>query len=325
MMNSDKRIALLIDCENARANSIESVLAELKKYGTIRVRHAHGNWAGGLLSGWKDKLLPYSLLPMQQFSYTKGKNAVDIALVIDAMDLLHGNSVDAFAIMANDSDYTPLAVKICQGGFPVYGFGGSKASKAFVRACTAFAYTDKPVANEKTAAVAKITPNKGKIAESKKSPPPKKRDAGRPAVEAKSAPIEETIPEGGKLIPLKQRDAGRPAVEAKNAPIKEKTRKAGKSTLPKQIGARRIDAGQLYAYWKNTHPDVMDRPVYFGFLAEAVLHTAVSDGWSSMSAVVSYMSARIHEKNPRDFIRATKLFDEEMRKDGVYICPKGLG
>jgi uncharacterized protein (TIGR00288 family) len=121
-----KRIALLIDCDNVSHNSIEGVLEELAKYGMVNVRHAHGDWNNPSLSGWADKLHPHAIRPMQQFAYTKGKNATDSAMIIDAMDLLYSGSIDAFALMTSDSDFTPLVLRILESGLPVYGFGKNK-------------------------------------------------------------------------------------------------------------------------------------------------------------------------------------------------------
>ena len=137
-----KRIALLIDCDNVSYNSIEGVLEELAKYGMVNVRHAHGDWNNSSLSGWITKLHPNAIRPMQQFAYTKGKNATDSAMIIDAMDLLYSKSVDAFALMTSDSDFTPLVLRILESGLPVYGFGAKKTPKPFVDACSPFIYTE---------------------------------------------------------------------------------------------------------------------------------------------------------------------------------------
>ena len=121
-MSERKRIALLIDCDNVSHNSIEGVLEELAKYGMVNVRHAHGDWNNPSLSGWIDRLHPHAIRPMQQFAYTKGKNATDSAMIIDAMDLLYSNSVDAFALMTSDSDFTPLAVSYTHLTLPTICF-----------------------------------------------------------------------------------------------------------------------------------------------------------------------------------------------------------
>ncbi|MEA1988694.1 MAG: NYN domain-containing protein [Pseudomonadota bacterium] len=144
-----KRIALLIDCDNVSHNSIEGVLEELAKYGMVNVRHAHGDWKNPSLSGWADKLHPHAIRPMQQFAYTKGKNATDSAMIIDAMDLLYSKNVDAFALMTSDSDFTPLVLRILESGMPVYGFGEKKTPKPFVDACSPFIYTENLISEEK--------------------------------------------------------------------------------------------------------------------------------------------------------------------------------
>lgn len=147
-MSERKRIALLIDCDNVSHNSIEGVLEELAKYGMVNVRHAHGDWNNPSLSGWIDRLHPHAIRPMQQFAYTKGKNATDSAMIIDAMDLLYSKNVDAFALMTSDSDFTPLVLRILESGLPVYGFGEKKTPKPFVDACSPFIYTENLVVEQ---------------------------------------------------------------------------------------------------------------------------------------------------------------------------------
>ena len=141
-MSERKRIALLIDCDNVSHNSIEGVLEELAKYGMVNVRHAHGDWNNPTLSGWIDRLHTHAIRPMQQFAYTKGKNATDSAMIIDAMDLLYTKNIDAFALMTSDSDFTPLVLRILESGLPVYGFGAKKTPQAFVDACSPFIYIE---------------------------------------------------------------------------------------------------------------------------------------------------------------------------------------
>jgi len=147
-----KRIALLIDCDNVSHKSVKGVLDELAKYGMVHVRHAHGDWNNPSLSGWKDELHPHAIRPMQQFAYTKGKNATDSAMIIDAMDLLYSKNIDAFSLMTSDSDFTPLVMRILESGLPVYGFGGNKTPQPFVDACSQFIYIENltPEPDEKT-------------------------------------------------------------------------------------------------------------------------------------------------------------------------------
>lgn len=159
-MSEHKKIALLIDCDNVSHNSIEGVLEELAKYGMVNVRHAHGDWNNPSLSGWITKLHPNAIRPMQQFAYTKGKNATDSAMIIDAMDLLHSKTVDAFALMTSDSDFTPLVLRILESGFPVYGFGEKKTPQPFVDSCSLFIYTENLAQEQEEKEDAPVQPNK---------------------------------------------------------------------------------------------------------------------------------------------------------------------
>ena len=141
-MAEQNRIALLIDCDNVSHNAIEGVLEELATYGMVNVRHAHGDWKSPSLSGWVERLHPHAIRPVQQFAYTKGKNATDASMIIDAMDLLYSNRIDAFALMTSDSDFTPLVLRILESGLQVFGFGEKKTPQPFVDACSTFIYTE---------------------------------------------------------------------------------------------------------------------------------------------------------------------------------------
>jgi NYN domain/OST-HTH/LOTUS domain len=142
-MPQDKpRIALLIDADNASASSAEAILADLEGRGRVTVRRAFGNWAGSNLQQWRANLNANAIVPVQQFAYAPGKNATDMAMVINAMDLLHTGTIDAFALVSSDSDFTPLAVRLRESGAPVFGYGRANTPDAFVRACTTFAYAD---------------------------------------------------------------------------------------------------------------------------------------------------------------------------------------
>lgn len=149
-MPEAKKIALLIDCDNVSHDAIEGVLEELAKHGTVNVRHAHGDWNSPSLSGWVKVLHPHAIRPMQQFAYTKGKNATDSAMIIDAMDLLYSGNVDAFALMTSDSDFTPLVLRILESGFPVYGFGQAKTPRPFVDSCSPFIFIENLLASSES-------------------------------------------------------------------------------------------------------------------------------------------------------------------------------
>ncbi len=136
------RIALLIDADNVSHTKVAAMLAELSKYGTANIRRAYGDWASPGLKGWKTKLHEFAIRPIQQFSYSTGKNATDIALVIDAMELLYTQELDAFCIASSDADFTPLIMQLKANGNEVYGFGERKTPSPFVNACTTFLYLD---------------------------------------------------------------------------------------------------------------------------------------------------------------------------------------
>lgn len=140
--NAQPRIALLIDADNAPAEMIDEILTELSTFGVINTRRAYGNWTKAGLHGWQNKLLEYAIRPMQQFDYSKGKNATDMAMTVDAMELLYTESPDAFGIVSSDADFTPLVMHLRAKGAAVYGFGAEQTPKAFVNACSRFLYFD---------------------------------------------------------------------------------------------------------------------------------------------------------------------------------------
>jgi uncharacterized LabA/DUF88 family protein len=136
------RLAVLIDADNAQPSITEGLLAEVAKYGTAHVKRAYGDWTAPNLKGWKDRLLAQSIQPIQQFAYTRGKNATDAAMVIDAMDLLYSGRFDGFCIVSSDSDFTRLAARLRESALTVYGFGERKTPKPFVAACDKFIYIE---------------------------------------------------------------------------------------------------------------------------------------------------------------------------------------
>ncbi len=133
---------MLIDADNAQASVVFELLAEISRYGIATVKRAYGDWTTPYLKSWKEVLHKLAIQPVQQFSYTTGKNSTDSALIIEAMDLLHAGHLDGFCIISSDSDYTRLATRIREAGLVVYGFGEKKTPEAFVAACDKFVYTE---------------------------------------------------------------------------------------------------------------------------------------------------------------------------------------
>ncbi|MCG8454082.1 MAG: NYN domain-containing protein [Spirochaetales bacterium] len=142
MKNSTKKLAVIIDADNAQAGAIEGLLQEIARFGISFVRKAYGDWTTSNLNGWKDVLHRFAIQPVQQFGYTKGKNSTDASMIIDAMDMLYSKNYDGFCIVSSDSDFTRLATRIRQEGLSVYGFGERKTPEAFIAACDAFVYVE---------------------------------------------------------------------------------------------------------------------------------------------------------------------------------------
>jgi uncharacterized LabA/DUF88 family protein len=141
-METNRRLALMIDGDNAQAALLPQMLAEVSKYGTMTIRRVYGDWTIPQLKSWKEVLHTYALKPEQQFSYTTGKNATDSALIIDAMDIIYTSGVDGICIVSSDSDYTRLATRIREKNLFVMGIGRSTTPRAFVNACDVFVYTE---------------------------------------------------------------------------------------------------------------------------------------------------------------------------------------
>ncbi len=155
MNESTQKITVLIDADNTSSEVISPLLDEIAKYGTISVKRIYGDWSSSKLNKWKEKLLPHAILPIQQFAYVKGKNATDMAMVIDAMDLLYSNIFDIFCIVSSDSDFTRLASRIRESGITVYGFGADHTCESFRKACDKFIYLENLVTQEKEPIVSK--------------------------------------------------------------------------------------------------------------------------------------------------------------------------
>jgi uncharacterized LabA/DUF88 family protein len=136
------RLAVLIDSDNTTASLTTELLEEIAKYGTATIKRAYGDWTTQHLIGWKEQLLRHAIQPVQQFANTRGKNATDSALIIDAMDLLYAGNLEGFVIVSSDSDFTRLATRLRESGMTVYGLGRRSTPEPFVAACNRFIYLD---------------------------------------------------------------------------------------------------------------------------------------------------------------------------------------
>ncbi|MFY7990265.1 MAG: NYN domain-containing protein [Fluviicola sp.] len=139
---TDEKLAVLIDADNVSYANVKEMLDEISKNGTPTIKRIYADWTKPNLSGWKNVLLENAITPIQQYSYTTGKNSSDSALIIDAMDILYSQKVDGFCIVSSDSDFTRLATRLREAGMSVIGFGEKKTPKPFISACDKFIYLE---------------------------------------------------------------------------------------------------------------------------------------------------------------------------------------
>lgn len=150
----DLRLAVLIDADNASRTAMKDVMAEVAVYGTPTIKRIYGDWTSPNMNSWKSILLETAITPIQQYSYTTGKNSTDSAMIIDAMDILYSGTCDGFVLVSSDSDFTRLATRLREAGMKVYGMGEKKTPKPFIVACDKFVYIEVIRAAAKQAAEA---------------------------------------------------------------------------------------------------------------------------------------------------------------------------
>jgi len=141
-IKSDLRLAVLIDADNVPYSNVKAMLEEIAKYGVPTFKRIYADWTKPTVSGWKTVLLENAITPIQQYSYTQGKNATDSAMIIDAMDILYSGKVDGFCIVSSDSDFTRLAIRLREAGMKVFGFGEKKTPRPFISSCDKFIYLE---------------------------------------------------------------------------------------------------------------------------------------------------------------------------------------
>src|SRR5688500_12669721 len=196
--DSQRRLAVLIDADNAQPSVIEGLLAEVAKYGVASVKRIYGDFTSTRMTQWKKALLKHSISQVQQFAYTSGKNATDSSLIIDAMDLMYTRRFDGFCLVSSDSDFTRLAQRLREEGLTVYGFGERKTPDAFVQACDKFIYTE--VLRAQTPAVVPVKPEKSAPAPAK---PKAKARKSAPIAAAEPTAVPAAEPAGkSEALPL---------------------------------------------------------------------------------------------------------------------------
>jgi hypothetical protein len=291
--DSSVRLAVLIDAENVQLAAVEPLLTEIARFGTAQVRRAYGDWTGGLKS-WKDTLLAHAIQPVQQFAAVKRKNAADIALVIDAMDLLHSGAFDAFCLVSSDSDFTRLAERIRESGLTVHGFGERKTNRAFVAACDTFVYVEDLLPESAASATA---PRAGKSAAT-----------GSPASAVVPTQLAAPAPSAAGTTPA----TAVSGAEEPSSGTTVATPSAKKKKKSKTVAAVPPP--------RATTADLLADTALVARIREAVAANAGPDGWTHLSAVgdairkrpaivlKTYGYARL-----KDLVAATDLFEIQER------------
>ena len=295
----EARIALLIDADNSPAVKIEVILAELAKSGVANIRRAYGNWKKSELKGWEQVLHEYAIRPIQQFDYSKGKNATDMVMAIDAMDLLYTDRPDAFGIVSSDADFTPLVMHLRAKGATVIGFGAKKTPAPFVNACSKFLFLENLGSdNAGLADVAALAPATALAPAPAAAAAPARKGRARKAVADK--PVDK--PTDRPADKLADRAPERPAEAPASGPLKLDT------------AALKQDA-KLVSLLRNSVDAVAD-----------------DDGWSTLGVVgkqignqASFDPRNYGYKKLSDLIEATQLFDIDRRGSHVIVRDKRVG
>ena len=267
---SDKKFAVLIDADNISHRKIKDILDEIANYGTPTIKRIYGDFTDPKFAAWKSVLLENSITPIQQYAYTTGKNATDSALIIDAMDILHKESVNGFCIVSSDSDYTRLASRIRESGREVLGFGEKKTPKPFIKSCDKFIYVE---------------------------------ILGQPA-----APTPALAPAPGTAPAATQAPAAVPAAKAatpKKTAKKHQGRNAPETDMPEAAPAEPAAAEKKVAPAPDTaQPQPIIRPIDDDFktlLANTIEDAADDSGWAFLGIVGGVLTKKMPDFDPRNY------------------------
>ncbi|GAA4727968.1 hypothetical protein GCM10025782_28370 [Pedococcus ginsenosidimutans] len=297
-MEARARIALLIDADNSSAKKLDIILSELSKHGETSIRRAYGNWTKASLRPWTEILHPNAILPMLQFDYSRGKNASDMAMVVDAMALLYTDHPDAFGIVSSDADFTPLVMHLRAKGAQVYGFGDSKTPEAFQSACTTFLLLDQlpePDEDSSNGVAEEMQP-----AQATRPAAAKARAAVKSAAKAASAKT----------------------ATASSAPAASTAPATTTSTASTASAAKATKATKAATAARKTAAELKGDAKLVRLLRNAVDAAADDDGWASVSTVgnrianQSSFDSRNHGyASLTKLLKAIELFD--LRDEGT--------
>ena len=202
----DLRLAVLIDADNVPYSNIKEMLEEIAKYGTPTFKRIYADWTKPTVSGWKGVLLESAITPIQQYSYTSGKNSSDSAMIIDAMDILYSGRVDGFCIVSSDSDFTRLAIRLREAGMKVFGIGQKKTPVPFISACDKFIYIEILKTGDEETAV--VSPKKSRSKKVPRAKAPEPEPVIAAPVITEPAPLDKVDKDVVKLIADSINDLG---------------------------------------------------------------------------------------------------------------------
>ncbi len=301
MQDNGKIIALLIDAENVSPKYIKAILDEVAVYGTPAYKRIYGDWTNNDMSNWKRVLLENNLTPIQQFSYTQGKNATDSAMIIDAMDILYAENVDGFCLVSSDSDFTKLASRLRESRMFVIGMGETKTPTAFKAACDTFKYLE-VLLGTKTEEEA-VSPARGG-----------KRTAEKAAAEksAKEKPAQ---------APEKAEKADRPEKADSKADRSEKGKKAPRAAAEKDAPAARTQPEPpLPVQEDELETAIAPLSKIISTIESLIDHDCDEDGWMQLSQI-GVMLGRIYadfDSRNYGYSRLHKLIDATGRFETKY-------
>ena len=318
MIERQPRIALLIDADNSPASKIDVILAELAKVGVVNIRRAYGNWKKDGLKGWEAVLHEYAIRPIQQFDYSKGKNATDMGMVIEAMDLLYTDEPEGFGIVSSDADFTPLVMHLKAKGALVYGFGAKKTPMPFVNACSRFLYLENLGQGATAAAagdVAEALARPGRAAKATKA------KAGKPVKDSKDGKVAKELKDDGGAPPARRRTRGARAEAEVTEPVQEM--EPVDLDAPTEAGDPAAVAAplKLDAVALKRDAVALKRDARLvALLRNAVEASAGEDGWSPLGSVgqqignqASFDPRNYGYRKLIDLIDATQLFELDRR------------
>ena len=302
-MDKPAQIALLIDADNATASRIDVILDELSKLGETNVRRAYGNWTKTGLKSWQEVLHENAIRPVQQFDPSKGKNASDIALAVDAVEILHTQRPDAFALVSSDADFTPLVMHLREHGAHVYGFGDAKTPQPFQSACTRFLVLNRlsSPSGQAEPGLADAGPADAVVSSDDEPAPPttKRRRATAKATSTASTATDTTTATAAKATAAAKRTTAKAATKAVAAEAPTPSSTPARATRAQLRGDRKLVA----------------------LLRRAVEGAADDSGWARVGTVGNHISNQ-SSFDPRNYgyaklsklLEATELFD--MRDSG---------